>query len=463
MVNQMRAVGIREGLGGRSAFNALAWLALFIPSTLLVILQESATPFPHFGYVVLSAIAQHAAAGITALPGMVLQRFSRYPLPIWLAFVIWAALGVSRGVVGGLLASEFATVDPQFGFRIAVWSIVSCVWMPLFSYTVAQMQRRRYLLNALQEAVARRNAARLLPKRSAEEIRNQLLLTMQAAVTGSIEEIRGQLTGARASLGPAQLRMVGERLSSVSQLVGTVVDRLSETAEDERQRSPRVGAPLMSAIIFERRRPWSSSALAAGTLVAALGPLCVDVKGWPFLVDFGLAMCVVTLVLALGAHIVPSGLSQLLKQQVAWEVAHYGGAGLSGAVVLAAMHWGDLDSFTTVVILLVPCAVPFAAVIVSGATGLAAANRQASRSLAALMAEHATTEARAARAENDIRDQLARVVHGPVLGRLAACAMALNFHAAEIGNVPSERTEHVAGTVAKHLEAAAAELNSLIR
>jgi hypothetical protein len=40
--------------------------------------------------------------------------------------------------------------------------------------------------------------------------------------------------------------------------------------------------------------------------------------------------------------------------------------------------------------------------------------------------------------------------------------MALNFHAAEVGSVPAERTEHVVRSVAEHLDAATADLDSLV-
>lgn len=458
----MGPIGVREALGGPRSFYATGWLVLFLPSTVLVIVQESATPFPHFGYVVASAVIQHLATGILSLPAVAFLRRGGGQLPIWWSFASWTAIGLSRGLIGGIMASALANVDPDFPLRVTVWLLASWVWMPLFTYTAAQGQNRRALLGALDDAVRRREEALRLRERSAEDIRRQLILAVQETVNGAIDDIRVSLAAARSSFDPAQLRQVGDRLASVSQQVGSVVDRLSTSTADEPQAVPSAGAPLLSALTFERRRPWLSSTLATGVLVAVLAPLCVSIKGWPFLADFGVAMLVSTLVMSLGSRMALPGLDNL-RRQVAWVVARYGTAGLSGAVVLAIVHWDRFDSFTTVFILVLPYGVSFSAIIVSGAVGLAGANRQAIRSLAAIDAERADIETTAAEQENRIRDQLAAVMHGPILGRLAACAMALNFHASEVGSVPAERTEHVANAVAEHLDAATADLDSLAR
>jgi hypothetical protein len=460
-VSQVRAIGAREALGGPWAFNLTGWLVLFFPCTILVVLQESATPYPHIGFVMVSAAAQHLAAGVVSLSAAIPLRRNGRLLPVWSSFTIWSGIGIVRGLVGGAMASAFAGADGDFALRITVWLLVSWVWMPLFAYTAAQGQHRRALLNALDDAVDRRDSARRMRERSGDDIRAQLVAAIQTAVTRVIEDIQFGLSATQASLDADQLRLLGDRLASVTRQVGSVVGHLTKPTAETPRLGARTGAPLISAFTFERRKPWLSSALSAAALIAVLAPLCMNVKGGPFLFDFGLAMIAATLMLVLGSRIVPSGLDRFYRQ-VAWLVTRYGAAGLCGAVVLTVLRWDDLDWFTTLCILMLPGAIAFAAMIVSGAVGLAAANRRAVRSFSAIELERTEMELAAAREENVIRDQLAQVMHGPILGRLAACAMALNFHAAEVGSVPAERTEHVVRSVAEHLDAATADLDSLV-
>lgn len=461
-MSQVRAIGVREALGGPWAFSLTGWFVLFIPSTVLVILQESATPYPHFGFVITSAVVQHLAAAVISFPAAAALRRRAGRLSVWSSFAIWTGIGIVRGLIGGAMASAFASADSNYGLRISVWLLVSWVWMPLFSYTAAQGQRRRELLGILADAVARRDSARRMRERSTEEIRQPLVLAIQTAVAGAIQDIQSSLSATRSSLDADQLGVLGDRLASVSRQAGGVVHHLTKAAEQEPLRPVRIGAPLVSAFTFERRKPWLSSVLSAATLVVVLVPLCLEVKGGAFLLDFGLAMVAAVFALVLGSRIVPSGLGRL-HRQIAWVVARYGTAGLSGAVVLAALRWDDLDWFSMLFILVLPGAVAFTAIVVTGAVGLAAANRHAIRSLQQVEAERAEADAFAAKDENIIRDQLADVMHGPILGRLAACAMALNFHAAEVGSVPAERTESVVNAVIEHLDAAAADLDSLVR
>lgn len=461
-MSQVRAIEVREALGGPWAFNLTGWLILFFPSTVLVIVQESATGYPHFGLVTLSAAVQHLVAGAISLPLATLLRRGGNPLPVWFSVAIWSGIGVARGLVGGAMASVFAGADAGFALRIAAWLVVSWVWMPLFSYTAAQGQHRRALLGALDGAVQRRDAARVLRQRTGEDIREQLITTIQTAVTRTIDDIQSGLAQSQARLDADHFRLLGERLASVSRQVGSVVGQLAEPAATEALLPPKTGAPLISAFTFQRRKPFLSSSLSVAALIAVLVPVCIEIKGMAFLTDVALAMVAAMLTLVLGSRIVPSGLERLYRQ-IAWVVARYGPAGLIGGLVLAVLRWDDLDLTTTLFILMLPGAISFSAVVVSGAVGLAAANRQVIRSFNRIRLEREADEAEAAIEENIIREQLSQVMHGPVLGRLAACAMALNFHAAEVDASPTERTEQVVMAVAEHLDAAAADLESLTR
>ena len=284
---------------------------------------------------------------------------------------------------------------------------------------------------------------------------------------GVIEDVRLSLAAARASLDPAQFELLGARVASVSRQAGRVVSSMTQPimtqpVAGKPRRVPQLGAPVNLAHLVERRRPWLWSSLAIAAFAAVLAPICFRHGGWLLVGEFVAVMVLATFVLALGPGVAQRGLRHL-PGQAARAFARYSVAGFSGALLFAALRWGHWDSFTISVTLVLPYGIAFSATVVSGAVGLVAANRRALRSLDAIEAERAELEATARDQESSIRDQLAELLHGPVLGRLSACAMALNFHAAELGTAPRERTEQVTSAVLKHLDAAATDLNTLIR
>ena len=248
---------------------------------------------------------------------------------------------------------------------------------------------------------------------------------------GVIEDVRLSLAAARTSLDPAQFELVGARVASVSRQASRVVSNMTQPVAEKPQRVPQLGAPL-TAQMFERRRPWLWSSLAIAALAAVLAPICFHHGGWLLFGEFVAAMVLATFVLALGPGVAQRGLRHL-PGQAARAFARYSVAGCSGALLFAALRWGRWDSFTISVSLVLPYAIAFSATVVSGAVGLVAANRRAVSSLDAIEAERAELEATAWDQESSIRYELAELLHGPVLGRLSACAMALNFHAAELG------------------------------
>jgi hypothetical protein len=121
-------------------------------------------------------------------------------------------------------------------------------------------------------------------------------------------------------------------------------------------------------------------------------------------------------------------------------------------------EWGTADPFVLLVIACLPMVLVYAASLLSFAVGCAAANRQLVDAIVEVMGERRALEERAAEEAEAARAQLSAVTHGPILGRLAACAMALNFHAAEGDAGSAERGEFVARSVLEHLEAVLADL-----
>lgn len=457
----MRAISVREALSGPWCFSFAGWLALFVPGTTLVILQEAGTPFPNFGYVLVSAVFQHLAAGLVALPASIALHRSTRLLPLWSSVSTWTVIGVAHGLIGGAIASAFAEVSPSFPLRISTWLLASWVWIPFYSYAAAQRQKRNEVLSALTAAIHQRDDARELQERSAEQIRRQLLTAIQTTVEGVIADVRRGLSTAQKNLDPVQFESMGARVAFVSHQVDRVVRHVTHSVAEKPQRTPRSGAALKLAHTFERRHPWLWSSITCAALTVVLAPMCLRYGGWTLIIELLAAMMLVTVVLALGPRAVPRGLRHWCGQ-LAWAFARYSVAGISGTMLLAATRWGRWDSFSITIAFVLPYAIVFSAALFSAAVGLEAANRCALRSLDAIEAERVEFEAAAQERENSIRGQLAEVLHGPVLGRLAACAMALNFHAAELESAPHERTEQVTSAVLNHLDAVTTDLNALI-
>lgn len=457
----MGAISFREALRGPWSFNATGWLVLLLPMTMLAVVQDAATPFPHFGYVLISALAQHLAAGLLSAPIAALLRRRRGFMPIWAIFTVWGAIGMVRGLVGWWLATPFES-DGSLALRLGFWVAVTLAWMPIAAYTAAQLESRRTLLGRIAEATSQRESARQLRSRSAQSIRSQLLSTIDTAVTNVIVDTRMSLSDVRFSVGTDQFRSAAARLTVLSRQVADVLGQHTQPGPASPRSLPRGGAALMSALIFERQRPWVWGILSMTLLFATLAPMSVRLKDWVFLLQLGSALVAAAIALALGLRFVPKGL-ELLSRQIWWLIARYGAAGFTGGLLLSTMRWGGLDSYTTSLIVFLPYGIAYSALVVSGPIGLAAANMEAVRALAGIESERDRDETAASDDENLVRDQLSHAMHGPILGRLSACVMALNFHADNVGTVSTEHTIHIARTVQEHLESVGTEIEVLRR
>jgi len=114
----MQMVSLAEAFGGRWVSSPLAWLLVLFPATLLVVVQESMTPFPSALYMLGSALAQHTIASVGSILLLIPLR-RRWPVvPVVAAFVVWIIAGVFRGIVGGIITDVFAGIDPDYGYRI---------------------------------------------------------------------------------------------------------------------------------------------------------------------------------------------------------------------------------------------------------------------------------------------------------------------------------------------------------
>src|SRR5690554_6882722 len=129
----MKWLGVAEAFGRPWSHSFAGWLALLVPSTIVVVLQETHTPFPHFGLVLLSAALQHCCAGLAALPLIAVIRRRTEVLPPWAAIANWTIGAVARGVTGSAMVVWFTDAEPDYVLRLSSWLLVAWTWMPLLS------------------------------------------------------------------------------------------------------------------------------------------------------------------------------------------------------------------------------------------------------------------------------------------------------------------------------------------
>lgn len=450
---------LRASLSGPTSISVTGWLTALIPASLLVVVQEVTTPFPQFGFVLLSAGLQHVVDGVFAGLAIAMQRVAPRLDKVLVRFALWTAIGVSRGLVGGTLAAEFADVDPDYGYRVAFWLLVTWTWMPTIGYTLAQFENRRRLLgirDAEGEALERKSAQDVERR---DSLRARLLSAVQASVGPAVEEIRVRLLRIGTSIDATTTRQIGDRIAGVVEEAAAIVRGLPATGPVEvATGSPR--ASLWSAIEFDQRRPlWSAAAMTLG-MATLLLPDTVRVAGatGAFSVGAGIAASVIAVLLAAAieravqprshaAHVATLGFRVLLAGFAGSVTILLTGDRASGEVLLAAT--------------LLPIVAGLAATIVPTIVGLRRANETVRGEIDDIRAERERVEHDAQSEEARVRAQVTALLHGPIQGRLSACAMALGFHADTQPPPDADRTAFITSSVLDHLAAVARDLEAL--
>lgn len=457
-------LGVREALGGPWAANFRGWLLLLPPTTALVVAQEASTRFASPEFVLLSAAAQHTIAGLLALLLAGALRRWRVVLPIWVCFTIWGAAGIGRGIVGGLVASGFSTSDPDFAFRIGSWLSVAWVWMPLVVYVLAQLDHLRALNRLLAASSRRRDDARMRAERSGEDIREQLIAAVVTTVGPVVDDIRTSLRAATGKISEQQLRAISDRLRVVSAETARTIERLSLPPETVAEPAPEAAhrrtLPFAAVLDFEGRRMYSSM-ITGIALLALFVPVSLRLGETPLSIAAVMALCGTAMALALSQLLLGASGRAGMQVDLRRAVARHAFAAVTGCVILASFAINTANIFGGLLTVLLPFSLVLASATVWSAVGISGANAGAVESIAAIDEETRRWEEAAAAEENSIRGQLSVLMHGPIQGRLAACAMALNFHAAEADTAASDKTHVVTNAVLEHLDAASGDLDSL--
>ena len=417
---------MREALGGPWATHWALWASLFVPATLIIGLRESVTGFDSWLWILLSAVLQHLAVGVIILGGGALARRRRPLLPLTVVAVLWAAAAIARGIVGGVIAQSVTGADPEFIERSLLWLLGTVVWVPLIVYTVAQIDRRRLLLGALDATTANIEKERARADESGDEVRRSLNTAVRESLQPSLGELVTSLELTRDRLGASALAELSLRVSQLH-------DRTADLLEPSRSASPNQ-TPMRSSVrrAFDvpPRLPWVIAGLTALSTTAMLMPEVWRVFGSLAALELVVSIAVASLIIGLVPWIVirfaPD--SRWARDQRATVLACT--AGMVAAVYL--MLNSGIDPITTnglTVLPLLMFALVTACVVLVGAVVLAVANRDASEALSEKSRQLALERKVHDAVVDRERLRLAELMHGPVQGRLAACIMALNFTA----------------------------------
>ena len=452
-------LSIRDALGTRWNANWTGWAILILPTTLVVLLQEAETPFPAWWFVLVSAALQQIASLVVAFMIATPFRQSVGSVPLGASVAIWLMIGAVRGVIAGLFAEAFAGVDGDYAYRVFSWVLISVVWMPLFVYTMAQFDHRRELLARLATARSRRDAAIDRETESAVQFRRRVLGTVQETIAPALEEVRESLLAASAGAGSESLQTIGERLTQLAGDAGRIVDSAMDPLELEEVPERSL---VLDAVNYEIKRPVVVALLTVTAIVPAVLPEALLAETIAGVAGDLAALFAGVLVLALGLLAVKRWSRRFSPATYLLSVLGITLlAGIAASATLIAID-SPLPLHDQVLATVLPIGFAFAAAVVLTAVSVASANHRVAEDILRLQEEAGSLGARSRRSERRLRDQVNSLMHGPVHGRLAACAMALNFLADE-GTTDPARSAEVAAQVLGHLAAASADLELLAR
>ncbi|MCA1942221.1 MAG: hypothetical protein LDL15_01250, partial [Yonghaparkia sp.] len=232
---------------------------------------------------------------------------------------------------------------------------------------------------------------------------------------------------------------------------------LLESAREAPSHPPRAVASLRRALDVPPRRPWVAALLVGSGTIAL-----IVFDAW---IIFGhlaaLEVAISTTAAALVIGAVPAAvgvMNPLTLQKSGQRIT--GIAALLGIFVATVLMLNSgIDPITWHGLVLLPLlalGLTIATATATAALLLADANLDAERRLIALQSELSALYDRNAALMQRERERLSDLMHGPVQGRIAACIMALNFHATS--DATPEQGRDLADSVLEHLRAVSRDL-----
>ena len=457
----------RNALGGPWSCNLLGWALMLVPGALVVAVEETSllrvTPGLLLTVILVSSVAQSLGAGlVTALIATIARRRWEV-IPLTLLILMWLAIGVVRGVIGGMVAQVVVGANPQFSERLIAWIVVAVVWMPLFSYTAAQIEHRRGLLAELGALRSQSSSEAARARLSSTELQHAILITITNRIRPVIDELRLALAAVSGRSDMAAMEVIGEQLAGLSHDTKLLISGQPEPAPEfcalDDSRPAR--ASVAAALAVELRRPVRTALLSGVAIVPTVISVGLAHENTPTAASALVALAIVVVVLYLTALVRRRLIPEPRFRDGAAAIANYLVAGLSGSVTLVFMDVGGISAVRLVLVAVLPIATVASAACMTLAIGIGLANQDlvdALRNEGAVVAE---ARRRSATVDAAVRDQLALLMHGPVQGRLSACVMALNFHLGSEDSADVHRTTVVTSAVIEHLAAASRDLEVL--
>jgi len=452
---------IRDALGGPWASHWLVWVSLYPPTTLLVLLRETVTPFPEWWWPLLSATVQHLAVGVVIALGATLGRRRHTVLPLALAGSIWAVAAIVRGVIGGTVASGVAGVDPEYVFRISSWLLASALWVPVFVYTLAQFDRRRLLLGSLDAARRELDRARDTTVESADDVQRRLRESVRETLQPVLDDLQGSLSNSRESLSRRRLEELSAQLSRVHDEVAAVVDAAGSGGAEGMDSGER--ASVRRAFDVQPGRPVLTALLVTIATIALITPDAWRVFGHLAALEVVVATVAAGLFLGIGPAIAlrTGHRVSIFPGQSVTVVSLVFALGAMTQIMLAS----GIDPITWHGLLIAPL-VAVSLVLASVVFALASALFRINEEAGSLLAETRATIDALTVERDEIQDRerrrLAILMHGPIQGRLAACVMALNFHTtAAVDPADEARVPAMVDAILAHLADVSADLVAL--
>jgi hypothetical protein len=440
----------REAFAGPWAANLRGWLWTALPALLLAAYFEVGTDLPDPGWVVGSATAQLAAS---ALVGAVIAGSSRAltgRVTLVASLLLWVGLGAARGVAGATVAIT-AGVDPEWAARMAFWIAVSCTWMPLLTYCLAQWEERRRLVGLHRDVTAALAAADRHESELAAARAARIAQAADDALRPALDEIRAVLDDTSATLDP-------DTIESLRQRLDLLADQAARLELQPQHPEPRWGRPASlsaASADFEIRRPVFAAALTAAATAPFLLPAAFRDGGWDEVAETALAIGVATLGFAVWLVL----LRRLpASSRLRLVLSRIGGllVGTLGSALLVAVPWQPLDTSHVMFALTLPILLSTAASAVTAAVGLAAGNGELDTATRRAQHRLSRTARQAERADALAARRLLTLVRGELNGRLASCALALGLLTS--GDTDPARRARMLTDVRAQLDAARAEL-----
>jgi hypothetical protein len=447
---------VREALGGPWATHWALWLALYLPTTALILVRESPTNYPQWWWPLASATAQHLVTGIILVGGGALARRRWAILPLSLGASLWAVSALVRAVIGSSVAEHIAGVPGDLLFRLTSWLVITAAWAPALIYAIAQIDRRQGVIGELEQAMTALESARKRATVSDQAMRHRLVESVERSVAPVLDDLRLRLAKVRDELDPVAFTEINARLA---QLHTDTSDLLDSATPSPTITDPPRRASLREVFDVHPPQPW----LIAGLVTAeALALVLLDsgrIFGTTTALEIFVACVAAGAVLGIILAVAPAHqpLSRLRASTVILSAA-----GLA-VVVQSWILLADLiDPVSRRGVLLAPIvALGFVAActIVIAALVITRANAKDEVTLHRARSEVSKLDLHHEAALDLERHRLSELMHGPVQGRIAACVMALSFFTSPDSS--REALARITDDVLLHLEAASRDLSQL--